>query len=401
MRRLFVVMATLAMAALWWSAPQIVLAQTSTPTSTPTPAAAPTQATKGLTIFTDYPQLVVGIGETTTLDLTIQDDQVDVAQLSMKDQPKDWTVTFTGNGKVIEGAYVAPAKATVVQVNIEPPTNVAPGKYSFTVQVSGQTGTVSLPISLTVKNKLPPKLTMTTDLPTLNGSPSTAFQYNLTLSNDGEEDLNVTMLSDAPTSFQVNFSLTGQNVTSFPLATHATKTVSVSMQPVATIQAGSYTAKITAQGGAASATLSLTAVVTGQPSLTLTTSDGRLSDQVTLGQVTPIKVILQNTGTSTARQINLTSSAPSGWKVDFSPASVAEIAAGQQVQVTANITPNDQAIAGDYQVTLTASGADGTSKSADFRITVVTSTLWGLVGVILIAIAVGVVAAAVLRFGRR
>lgn len=43
----------------------------------------------------------------------------------------------------------------------------------------------------------------------------------------------------------------------------------------------------------------------------------------------------------------------------------------------------------------------GVSKSADFRITVLTSTLWGVVGIALIAVAVMVVGLAVVRFGRR
>jgi uncharacterized membrane protein len=52
-------------------------------------------------------------------------------------------------------------------------------------------------------------------------------------------------------------------------------------------------------------------------------------------------------------------------------------------------------------INISARPADGATKSAEFRITVLTSTLWGVVGIILIAIAVGVVALAVMRFGRR
>ena len=52
-------------------------------------------------------------------------------------------------------------------------------------------------------------------------------------------------------------------------------------------------------------------------------------------------------------------------------------------------------------MTIRAKPAEGGSESADFRITVRTSTLWGVVGIALIAVAVAVVAAAVFRFGRR
>ncbi len=40
-------------------------------------------------------------------------------------------------------------------------------------------------------------------------------------------------------------------------------------------------------------------------------------------------------------------------------------------------------------------------ETAEFRITVRTSTLWGVAGIALIALAVGVVGLAVVRFGRR
>jgi len=43
----------------------------------------------------------------------------------------------------------------------------------------------------------------------------------------------------------------------------------------------------------------------------------------------------------------------------------------------------------------------GSTESVDLRITVLTSTLWGVVGIVLIAVAVGVVGLAVMRFGRR
>jgi uncharacterized membrane protein len=51
-------------------------------------------------------------------------------------------------------------------------------------------------------------------------------------------------------------------------------------------------------------------------------------------------------------------------------------------------------------LTLRAS-AGSAQTSADYRVTVQTSTLWGLVGVALIAVAVGAVGFAVSRFGRR
>ncbi len=112
-------------------------------------------------------------------------------------------------------------------------------------------------------------------------------------------------------------------------------------------------------------------------------------------------MIVRNTGTAPARAIEMSASEPAGWTVAFDPQLIGEIPAGEQVEVTAQIRPGDKALNGDYIVTVRAKPEGSTTKSAEFRITVLTSTLWGVVGVALIAVAVGVVALAVLRFGRR
>ena len=77
------------------------------------------------------------------------------------------------------------------------------------------------------------------------------------------------------------------------------------------------------------------------------------------------------------------------------------MAAGATQQVKVTLTPSERAIAGDYQTTIRASATGGLSESANFRITVLTSTLWGAVGIAIIALALLVVVFAVARFGRR
>lgn len=110
---------------------------------------------------------------------------------------------------------------------------------------------------------------------------------------------------------------------------------------------------------------------------------------------------MRNSGTAPAQGVELSASAPDGWTITFDPQQIPEIAAGDQVQITTMIRPAEDAVAGDYMLTIRANPADGANQSVDFRITVLTSTLWGLVGIALIAVAVGVVALAVVRFGRR
>jgi uncharacterized membrane protein len=62
--------------------------------------------------------------------------------------------------------------------------------------------------------------------------------------------------------------------------------------------------------------------------------------------------------------------------------------------------PSGNAVAGDYVVTLTASG-EGVEETLDIRVTVETSPLWGLVGLGLIALTLGAMVWVFRRYGRR
>ena len=76
------------------------------------------------------------------------------------------------------------------------------------------------------------------------------------------------------------------------------------------------------------------------------------------------------------------------------------LAPGQNQEVQALITPAPKAIAGDY-VTSVRATSRGESASSNFRITVTTSTMWGIAGIGIIGVALLVMVGAVARFGRR
>ncbi len=223
----------------------------------------------------------------------------------------------------------------------------------------------------------------------------------MTLKNEGDEEISVNLIANPPAGFQVSFKLMGQDVTSVPLGANETKRVNVEARAYTELPAGQYPIDVLVQGGEAQASATLIAEITGQPDLRITGIDGRLSGQAYAGRETSFDIIVRNEGTAPARGVELSATPPSDWEVEFDPQQIAEIPAGEEAQVTVRLQPSEQAVAGDYIVTLRARPEDGSSESAEFRITVRTSTLWGVVGIVLIAIAVFVVALAVTRFGRR
>jgi uncharacterized membrane protein len=392
MRRVLVIPVLLTLTLLVWMMPTNVKAQAAQPPST----------TPELSLYTDFPSEVVGLGETVNFSLKLNELNIpETVQLKMETIPQDWTATFRGGGQIVESAHLQPDTPISVDLRLEPPSSEKSGTYHFVVLAQGDQAKAELPIDLTVQEKLPPRMSFSVDLPTIVGSPKTTFRYNATLKNEGDEDLSVNLVPEAPSQFQITFQLSGQDVSNIPLPANTTKSISIQAQPVGTIQSGSYPFVIHAEGGDANADLNLEADVTGQTSLSVSSPDGRLSGQAYVGKDTPLKITVANTGSAAARGVEVSSSSPSGWTVKFDPAQISEIPAGQQVEVNATIHPSDQAVAGDYMITVNATPADGTKQSADFRITVLTSTLWGVAGIGLIAVALGVVALAVMRFGRR
>ena len=69
-------------------------------------------------------------------------------------------------------------------------------------------------------------------------------------------------------------------------------------------------------------------------------------------------------------------------------------------EVNALVTPTDKSLAGDYMATIRAASR-GETASTQFRVTVATSTTWGMVGFGIIAVALLLMFGAVARFGRR
>lgn len=360
-----------------------------------------TPPVSSLTLFTRFPAQEVAIGESLSFPLVLRAPEAQVARLSVRDLPEGWTATLRGDGRVVQSAYITPGEDARVDLRVEPAADSAAGDYSFSVLAEGQGQRAELRLTMVVQQQLPPSLRFEVDLPAVRGAPDSTFRFSTTLRNEGDADLSANLLAEAPAGWGVIFRSAGQEVTSLPVTAGGAQSISVEVQAPEGVELGSFPIYVRAEGGEVQAETTLTAEVVGQPQVALTTPDGRLSGQATIGQSSSFTLLLRNTGSAPAQNITLSATPPSGWTVEFQPAQVGELAPGASLEVTANLRPADQAVAGDYVVSFSARPEEGRSAAADFRITVLTSTLWGIVGIALIAVAVGIVGLAVSRFGRR
>jgi len=370
-----------------------------------TAQAAEPAGVSGLFLTTNYPALTVRAGETTTIDMTLRNMKQPPATmaLSVPEVASGWKATVLGGGQPVGAAEVASDGEQSLQLRLEPPSSAGPGDYHFTVEAKGGTTDLKLPLTVTVGKEVPAKLKMTTDFPALRGSAVTAFKYKVSVTNDSGRDATINFGADAPKDFQITFTEAygSQQITSIPIQAGKSKDIEASVAVPHETTAGDYKLTLHARTEVTSADLPVTLTVIGQPQLSVSGEGGRLSGEAYAGQDSQLTVVLRNDGSAPAREVKLSATTPEGWKSSFDPKEVAQIAPGGSQNVKVTLTPSERAIAGDYQITARAAGTGGLSESANFRITVMTSTLWGAIGIVIIAISLLVVVFAVARFGRR
>lgn len=359
---------------------------------------------RGLALFTQFPTQTVRPDEPVTLSLTLHNYGLppQVAVLSVAQSAPGWKVTFEGAGRGVGAVAVATDQEVTFSVRLEPPQHARPATYRFTLEARGEEATASLPLALTFGQVVPARLSLSAELPVLRGSGTSSFKYRVTLRNDGDQDLLVNLDAQTPKGFQVTFTpaFGSQQVTSLPVKAGESKDLDIDVALPQDVAAGTYNVTMRAASGEARANQKLTLEITGRADLSVTTPDGVLSGRAYAGKITPLKVVVKNNGSAPARNVDVSSFEPTGWKVTFEPKQIAEIPPKGQSQVTATIQPGAKAIAGDYMLTLRANAGDS-SSSVDYRVQVYTSTLWGFAGIVLVAIAVGVLGLVVMRYGRR
>ncbi|MGC1777848.1 MAG: NEW3 domain-containing protein [Xanthobacteraceae bacterium] len=359
---------------------------------------------KGLFLMSDYPAVTLRPGETSTVDLRLQnyDMAPERLGLSVSGVPSGWTATLMGGGQPVAAAMPATNSSVALSLRLDVPKTAAVGTQTLTIAATGNATNLQLPIAVTLAKDLPAKLSVTPQLPELRGNSRSSFEYQLNIKNDSGKKLTVSLSAQAPKNFDTSFTeqYGAQELNAVPIDAGQSKDVKLKITPPNTASAGDYKVSARVAAEDASATTDLGLDITGQPRLDVSGREGLVSTRASAGQQTSVPVVITNTGTAPAEDVELSGSAPSGWKVTFDPKTVERIAPNDNKEVQALITPTDKAIAGDYITTIRAA-ARGESASTNFRVTVTTSTLWGIAGVGIIGVALLVMVGAVARFGRR
>jgi uncharacterized membrane protein len=164
---------------------------------------------------------------------------------------------------------------------------------------------------------------------------------------------------------------------------------------------GEYPITLEASSGEIKATTELTAVITARYVLLMMPTTERYNTEAKSGKDNYFSIELGNLGTAPVENIKFSPTKPEGWTIDFNPEEIERLDALSDQTIDVNIKPPLDTIAGDYEIKLRATGTQATTEELKIRVTVESPTIWGWVGVGIIALVIAGLIAIFMRFSRR
>lgn len=364
---------------------------------------------RGISVYTEYAGVVVPVDETVRLELTVANKgrRDETVTLSLLSAPKGWKTELKGGSLTVTGVSVPDGKDRRLTFTAEPPRGQEPGTHTFVVEGVTADGALRSRHTITVTTRKrsalgAEDLRIATAYPILQGPSDATFEFTLDVENKSDADRVVNLAAQAPRGWEVNFKpgYESKLISSLQINSNQSKTVTVEIKPPKDAQAGEYPVTVRASSGPAAVDKTLTVALTGIYKLEARTPTGILSTQAVTGKPTTVSLLVRNTGSAVNRNIELSAFKPENWEVKFEPEKIDALEPGAFKQVEAKITPAAQTLVGDYSVSLQARG-EKASSNVEMRVTVNAPTVWGWVGVGLIAVVIGGMGGLFAWLGRR
>jgi len=285
--------------------------------------------------------------------------------------------------------------------------------FQSTAQAMPDTYTEPTSISTNQNSPGTEKIALTCQYPVLSSYAGTYFSYKIELRYTGGTEPRVFDLRvKVPSGF--NYSITpgygeGSEIAAIRLDPQKTygDAINVTVRPYTWLapEPGDYSIIVEATSDEISANIELKAIVTARYDLDVEPSSGLLNTQATAGKDNYFTISIINTGSADLEKINFSSKitgGPSGWSITFEPETIDSLPAGDTREIQVDIKPAEKTIAGDYMINISA---EPESKyafgSVNIRVTVLTPTIWGWVGIGIVILVIAGLAFMFMRLGRR
>jgi len=365
---------------------------------------------RGISIALEHPGVIIPQGDDVSIDLDVtnrgrQDENI---VLSIPSIPKGWKARVKTYSFEITRVYVKSDKSKSLTFKAEADEDIAPGDYTFLINAKTEDGALksSSKVIITVEKKVKEKKTkginITTSYPVLQGPTDSKFEFSIEVENKLDKDTLFNLSAQGPKDWEINFKPAYEDkfISSLRIKKDASQTMAVEVKPYPWAEAGSYPILVKVSSEDAKAEVKLAVVLKGTYKLEAGTADGLLSLNAYQGKPANISFYVKNNGSATHNTVKFLSFKPENWKVEFKPERLESLAPGDLKQVEMTITSADQALVGDYSVSLRVEGEKST-KDMEFRVTVRASTVWGWIGIGIIVLVIAGLVVLFIRLGRR
>lgn len=365
-----------------------------------------------ITVAFQYPGVTLGPDDTVSVDLLVKNRgrSDETVLIDVTEKPKDWTVEVKRYGTVVSGVFVASKEDQTLTVSAKPTDKeikkLPTGTFRFGITAKTADGTLTEKSTVTVNvvsaDKAAERISIDTSYPTLRGPSGDKFQFSLDVRNDTGQDAVFNFRATAPPGWETSFkpAYESKQISSLQINSGSSKTVEMEVTPPYNAQAGEYDFKVEVSSPKAKAEKELKVVLTGTYGLKVGTPTGLLSLVTERGQKATVTLLVQNKGSAPQREVKFNAFKPENWKVEFKPEKLQNLEPGAVKQTEVTITPADQALVGDYSVSIQAEG-EKASEDVEFRVTIKAASTWGWIGVAIIVVVVIGLAVVFRLLGRR
>ncbi|MBF0100238.1 MAG: hypothetical protein HQK77_04950 [Desulfobacterales bacterium] len=359
----------------------------------------------------EYPGVIIQTGDDFDMNINFYNKgrSNEVVKVWIDQVPEGWKAKLKTYRYDITRLHVPSDDSKMITFEAEPNKESKPGDYTVSIKAETEDGEfkMSQDVWITIKEKLEEKkeskgVKLTTSYPVLRGPSDGKFEFSVEVESKLEKDAVFELFATGPEGWDINFKPAYETkfISSLRIKEKQNTTVAVEVKPAIGAKAGEYPIPMRVSSEDANAEATLTVILTGTYDFEVGTPTGLLSLDARQGLPANMSIYIKNTGSAPSTDIKFMSFKPENWKIEFKPEQIDVIEPGNLKQVEVVITPNEDALVGDYSVNVRVEG-EKTNKSIEFRVTVKASSAWAWVGIGIIVLVIGSLTLLFRKLGRR
>jgi len=348
----------------------------------------------------EYPGIEVPVDENVSMDIIFHNKgkSDENMRVWISEKPEGWKAKIKTYRFTVTGVHVPGGEDKTLTFEAEPAKDLKPGKYNFRIEAEAADGEFKMAQDIAVivtsaeeKSAEDRGVKLTTSYPEIRGPSDATFEFSVEVNSKLDKDAVFDLFANGPKGWDINFkpAYESKYITSLRLKENQNQTIAVEVKPALMAAAGKYPVNIRVSSGDAKGEVQLAVVLTGTFNLEVGTPTGLLSLDARQGKPANMSFYVKNTGSAANHNVKFMSFKPENWKVEFTPENIDVVEPGDLKQVEVAITPYEEALVGDYSISVNVEG-EKASKFIEFRTTVKASAAWGWIGIgIIVAVIAG------------